>query len=93
MILQVGDVYYTHLYTVCEKPSPTKNLLSCASSSTLRIQACPKEGITPIHSYSFRMGLEPSILLYREGSGSLGVKNIPLWDIWQHVAYIDVWVL
>ena len=29
------------------------------SRYTLRIQVCPKRGITPIHSYSFRMGLEP----------------------------------
>ena len=47
----------------------------------------------PLHSYSFRMGLEPSIRFDREGSGFLGhgknatstylfchaVDNVPLW--------------
>ena len=32
---------------------------------------CPKEGITPIHSYTFRMGLELSIPIDWEGSGFL----------------------
>ena len=32
-----------------------------------------RKGLGPLHSYSFRMGLEPSILLDREGSGSLGL--------------------
>ena len=46
-----------------------------AVHETLRIQICPKKGITPIHSYSFRMGLEPTILFDREGFGFLG--NVP----------------
>ena len=42
------------------------------SRYTLRIQVCPKRGITPIHSYSFRMGLEPEkSYSIREGSGFL----------------------
>ena len=41
--------------------------------NTLRIQICPKKGIIPIHSSSFPMGLEPSILFDREGSGFLGI--------------------
>ena len=43
----------------------------------LRIQqVCPKKGITglPLHSYSVRMGLEPSILLYGNGFGFLGKR-------------------
>ena len=31
------------------------------------------KGISPIHSYSFRMGLEPEKSYSREGSGSLGM--------------------
>ena len=31
------------------------------------------KGITPIHSYSFQMGLEPAKSYDREGSGVLGV--------------------
>ena len=41
----------------------------------LRIQICPKKGISPIHSYSLRMGLE-SYKSYsiRELSGFLGTR-------------------
>ena len=49
------------------------DLLHSSFQITLRIQICPKKGIIPIHSYSFRMGLEPSILFDREGSGFLGL--------------------
>ena len=45
------------------------------NSYTRRIQVCPKEGL-PLHSYSFRMGLEPSILFDREGSGFLGISRV-----------------
>ncbi len=42
----------------------------------LRIQGgCPKKGIGPLHSYSFRMGLEPENSYSREGSGFLGVGH------------------
>ena len=37
---------------------------------------CPKEGITPIHSYDLGMGLEPEKSYSREGSGFLGIDNI-----------------
>ena len=37
---------------------------------------CPKKGITPIHSYSCRMGLEPEKSYSREGSGFLGLSEM-----------------
>ena len=39
---------------------------------SLRIQVCPKKRITPIHSYSFRMGLEPEKSYSIRRSGFLG---------------------
>ena len=36
------------------------------------------KGITPIHSYSFWMGLEPEKSYSREGSGLLGINGVIL---------------
>ena len=51
------------------------NLVNNRINYNLRIQICPKKGISPIHSYSLRMGLE-SYISYsiREGSGFLGTS-------------------
>ena len=38
----------------------------------LRIQVCPKKGISPNQSYDLGMGFRPSFLLDRDGSGCLG---------------------
>ena len=42
--------------------------------------SCPKNpGLGPLHSYSFRMGLEPEKSYSRDGSGFLG--NGPFEDV------------
>ena len=50
----------------------------CNHCLTIRIQACPPKGITPIHCLIlFGMGLEPEKFCWdREGSGFLGLIGV-----------------
>ena len=56
----------------CPKNYPPNSRLPFSGEPSLRIQVCPKKGITPIHSYSFRMGLEHKTSYSRKGPGFLG---------------------
>ena len=47
----------------------------CLEETSLRIQICPKKGISPI-IYSGDGMFRPSILLDREGSGFLGLQQL-----------------
>ena len=60
-----------------------------AKHLALRIRLYVLRKGLPLYSYSFRMGLEPSILFDREGSGSLGldiVHSYNCFKLWQLVA-------
>ena len=54
---------------------------------TLRIQVCPKEGITP------KDGIDGPQSYSRDGSGFLGMKNQrkPVGDYWQHIWSLRRW--
>ena len=47
------------------------------SSYALRIQVCPKKGISPTILFFSDGMFRPSILLDREGSGFLGMIDLP----------------
>ncbi len=55
-------------------PKNTSHDLLTKNNPSLRIQVCPKSPGLSIHS--FRMGLEPSFLFDREGSGFLGHRFV-----------------
>ncbi len=62
-------------YTSPMDPMGLVVFVVCFLFLRIRLYVRLERGLGPLHSYSFRMGLEPKTSSSREGSGFLGIIN------------------